>query len=47
MPSGPSTDRVGPDGDAHGAAAIHAMTLANLDGEFARLVATAEVIAVP
>lgn len=39
-------DRVGPDGDAHTAEAIHAMTLANLNGEFARIVSTAEVIAV-
>jgi nicotinamidase-related amidase len=40
-------DRVGPDGDAHSAEAIHAMTLANLNGEFARIVSTAEIIAVP
>ncbi len=38
-------DRVGPDGDAHSAEAIHAMTLANLNGEFARIVTAAEVIA--
>jgi nicotinamidase-related amidase len=38
-------DRVGPDGDAHSAEAIHAMTLANLDGEFARIVSTAEIVA--
>jgi nicotinamidase-related amidase len=38
-------DRVGPDGDAHSAEAIHAMTLANLNGEFARIVSTAEIIA--
>ena len=38
-------DRVGPDGDAHSAEAIHAMTLANLNGEFARIVTTAEAIA--
>jgi len=37
-------DRVGPDGDAHSAEAIHAMTLANLNGEFARIVTTAEAI---
>ncbi|SDT14731.1 cysteine hydrolase family protein [Bradyrhizobium canariense] len=38
-------DRIGPDGDAHSAEDIHAMTLANLDGEFARIVTTAGVIA--
>lgn len=38
-------DRVGPDGDRHAAEAIHAMTLANLHGEFARIVRTAEVVA--
>jgi nicotinamidase-related amidase len=38
-------DRVGPDGDAHSAEAIHAMTLSNLNGEFARIVSTAEVVA--
>jgi nicotinamidase-related amidase len=38
-------DRVGPDGDAHAAADIHAMTLANLNGEFARIMTAAEVIA--
>jgi nicotinamidase-related amidase len=38
-------DRVGPDGDAHAAEDIHAMTLSNLNGEFARIVTTAEVIA--
>jgi nicotinamidase-related amidase len=37
-------DRIGPDGDAHSAEEIHAMTLANLNGEFARIVSTAEVI---
>jgi hypothetical protein len=30
-------DRIGPDGDVHSAADIHAMTLANLNGEFAAL----------
>jgi nicotinamidase-related amidase len=40
-------DRVGPDGDAHSAESIHAMTLANLNGEFARIVSTAEIIAAP
>ena len=38
-------DRVGPDGDAHSAAEIHAMTLANLNGEFARIVSASEAIA--
>ena len=35
-------DRIGPDGDAHSAEDIHAMTLANLNGEFARIVSAAE-----
>jgi nicotinamidase-related amidase len=38
-------DRVGPDGDLHSADEIHAMTLANLNGEFARIVSAAEAIA--
>ncbi|MBN9006920.1 MAG: cysteine hydrolase [Rhizobiales bacterium] len=38
-------DRIGPDGDAHSAEAIHAMTLANLNGEFATIVTAAETIA--
>lgn len=38
-------DRIGPDGDKHSAEAIHAMTLSNLNGEFARIVTTADVIA--
>jgi nicotinamidase-related amidase len=38
-------DRMGPDGDAHSAEDIHAMTLANLNGEFARIVSASEVIA--
>jgi nicotinamidase-related amidase len=38
-------DRVGPDGDAHTAEDIHAMTLANLNGEFARIVSASDVIA--
>jgi nicotinamidase-related amidase len=38
-------DRVGADGDQHSAEEIHAMTLANLNGEFARIVGTADVIA--
>src|SRR3981189_1952719 len=37
-------DRIGPDGDAHSAEDIHAMTLANLNGEFARIVPAAEAI---
>ena len=35
-------DRIGPDGDAHAAEAIHAMTLANLNGEFAHIVTASE-----
>lgn len=38
-------DRVGPDGDAHSAEEIHAMTLSNLNSEFARIVTTDEAIA--
>jgi nicotinamidase-related amidase len=38
-------DRTGPDGDKHSAEEIHAMTLSNLNGEFARIVTTADVIA--
>jgi nicotinamidase-related amidase len=38
-------ERVGPDGDAHSAEDIHAMTLANLNGEFARIVSASEAIA--
>jgi hypothetical protein len=38
-------DRVGPDGDRHSAEQIHAMTLANLNGEFASIVSAAEVVA--
>ena len=38
-------DRVGPDGDKHSAEDIHAMTLANLNGEFARIVTAAQAIA--
>jgi nicotinamidase-related amidase len=38
--------RIGPDGDAHGADEIHAMTLSNLNGEFARIVSASEVVAV-
>ena len=38
-------DRVGPDGDTHSAESIHAMTLSNLNGEFARIVSTSDVIA--
>jgi len=38
-------DRVGPDGDRHSAESIHAMTLSNLNDEFARIVTTDEMIA--
>ena len=38
-------DRVGPDGDRHRAEDIHAMTLANLHEEFARIVRTGEIVA--
>src|ERR1700761_4638427 len=38
-------DRVGPDGDAHSAEEVHAMTLANLNGEFARIVSAQEAVA--
>jgi nicotinamidase-related amidase len=38
-------DRTGPDADEHSAEDIHAMTLANLNEEFARIVWTAQVIA--
>jgi len=38
-------DRIGPDGDAHSAEAIHAMTLSNLNGEFARIVTASEAAA--
>ncbi len=38
-------DREGPDGEVHAAAAIHAMTLANLHEEFARIVHTGDVLA--
>jgi nicotinamidase-related amidase len=37
-------DRIGPDSDNYAAEDIHAMTLANLNGEFARIVRTEEVI---
>jgi nicotinamidase-related amidase len=36
-------DRVGVDGDTHPAASVHAMSLANLSGEFATIVTSAEV----
>lgn len=36
--------RTGPDGDFHDAAAVHAMTLANLHGEFAEIVRASEVV---
>ena len=38
-------DRTGPDGDAHTAEDVHAMTLANLSGEFATVMTAAGVIA--
>src|SRR3982075_4660872 len=38
-------DRVGPDGDKPAAEDIHAMTLANLNGEFARIVSAKEAVA--
>ena len=38
-------DRAGPNGDQHSAEEIHAMTLANLNGEFARIVSAADAIA--
>jgi len=38
-------DRVGSDGDKHSAEDIHTITLANLNGEFARIVSTLDVIA--
>ena len=38
-------DWVGPDGDVHRAEDIHAMTLANLNGEFARIVLASEAVA--
>jgi nicotinamidase-related amidase len=38
-------DRTGPDGDEHSAEQIHAMTLANLNDEFARIVLASEAIA--
>ena len=37
-------DLTGPDGEQHTAEDVHAMTLANLSGEFAEIVTTAEVI---
>ena len=38
-------DRIGPDGELHSAEDIHAMTLANLNGEFARIAWTSDAIA--
>ena len=38
-------ERTGPDGDTHPAEAIHAMSLANLSGEFATIVTAAQVVA--
>jgi nicotinamidase-related amidase len=40
-------DRTGPDGEMHSAEDIYAMTLANLNGEFARIMSTAEIVGVP
>lgn len=37
-------ERIGPDGERHSAEAVHAMTLANLHEEFARITMTAGVI---
>lgn len=37
-------DRIGPDGDEHTAEAIHAMTLSNLNGEFASIAPSAEIV---
>ena len=37
-------DRVGPDADVHDAAAIHAMTLSNLNDEFAHIATAATVM---
>ena len=37
-------ERTGPDGDVHSAEEIHAMTLSNLNGEFARIVSADEAI---
>jgi nicotinamidase-related amidase len=38
-------DRTGPDSDVHSAEEIHAMTLSNLNGEFARIVSAQQAIA--
>ena len=38
-------DRVGPDGERHAAEAVHAMSLANLHGEFAHVLHAADVLA--
>jgi nicotinamidase-related amidase len=38
-------ERAGPDGEVHSAEDIHAMTLANLDGEFAHIVSAADAVA--
>ncbi|MGL4314908.1 MAG: isochorismatase family protein, partial [Sphingomonas sp.] len=38
-------DRIGPDGELHAAEDIHAMTLSNLNGEFARIVTAQDVVA--
>ena len=36
--------RTGPDGDEHTAEAVHAMSLSNLNGEFARIAPAAEIV---
>jgi nicotinamidase-related amidase len=38
-------ERTGPDGDVHSAEDVHAMTLANLNGEFAHIASAAEIVA--
>lgn len=38
-------DRAGPDGDGHTAEEIHAITVANLNDEFARIACVADVAA--
>ncbi len=39
-------DRTGPDGDEHTAEAIHAMSLSNLNDEFAHIASAAEIVSV-
>ncbi|MGY4434964.1 hypothetical protein ACVWWO_007441 [Bradyrhizobium sp. F1.13.1] len=38
-------DRIGPDGELHAADDVHAMSLANLNGEFRKTVRTEDVLA--